>query len=147
MPQRIETGRLVLTPEVEQDAEWFAELLNARGDGAFTIDEARERIAGMDATMEATGVGALVLRTKPHGDPVGYCAIIVGRGSLGEPELAYELLPTAQGSGYATEASSVVGSRFRDRSQSDLVDCSFVERAIVPGPREARVPAQPHDNR
>ncbi|WP_203337709.1 GNAT family N-acetyltransferase [Nocardioides limicola] len=105
LPQRLETERLVLTPEVEQDAEWFAALLNTRAQGEFTVDDARAKIAQMAETMEATGIGALVLRTKPDGDPIGYCAIVVGRGSLDEPELAYELLPRAHGNGYATEAS------------------------------------------
>lgn len=108
MPLRIETERLILTPEVEQDAEWFAELLNARGAGAFTVEDARERIAAATATMRATGIGPLVLRTKPDGHPVGYCAIVIGRGSLGEPELAYELSPQAQGNGLATEAAKAV---------------------------------------
>ena len=108
MPLRIETERLVLTPEEEQDAEWFTELLNARGAGTFTTEEARERIAAMTATIEAIGIGALVLRTRPDDDALGYTAIIVGRGSLDEPELAYELLPRAQGQGYATEASQAL---------------------------------------
>ena len=105
MPLRLETERLVLTPESEQDAEWFTELLNARGAGRFTIDDGRERIAAMATDMAATGIGALVLRTRQDGDALGYCAIIVGRGSLEEPEIAYELLPRAHGHGYATEAS------------------------------------------
>lgn len=36
LPLRIDRERLVLTPEVDQDAEWFAELLNARSVGTFT---------------------------------------------------------------------------------------------------------------
>lgn len=108
MPLRIETERLVLTPEEEKDAEWCTELLNARGAGTFTTEEARERIAAMTATIEAIGIGALVLRTRPDDDALGYTAIIVGRGSLDEPELAYELLPRAQGQGYATEASQAL---------------------------------------
>jgi RimJ/RimL family protein N-acetyltransferase len=105
MPRRIETERLVLTPEEEQDAEWFTELLNTRGTGTFTTEEARQRIAAMTATIEAIGIGALVLRTRLDGDAIGYCAIIIGRGSLEEPEIAYELLPRAHNKGYATEAS------------------------------------------
>lgn len=108
MPQRLETERLILTPEDEQDAEWFTELLNARGAHRFTIEEARERIAAMVAVRATTGIGALVLRTRQDGDAIGYCAIIVGRGSLEEPEIAYELLPRAYGHGYATEASRVL---------------------------------------
>jgi RimJ/RimL family protein N-acetyltransferase len=108
MPLRIETERLVLTPEEEQDAEWFAELLNERGVGTFTVEQARERIVAMAETIRTIGIGALVLRTRSHGEAIGYCAIIVGRGSLEEPELAYELLPRSHGHGFATEAAKAL---------------------------------------
>lgn len=108
MPIRLETERLILTPESDEDAPWLCELLNARGGHQFTINEALGRIADMKKTISETGVGALVLRSRHHGRALGYCAIIVGRGSLEEPELAYELLPNAQGNGYATEAGRVM---------------------------------------
>ena len=64
MSLRIETARLLLTPETMEDAEWFTELLNARGAGTFTIEDARERIRSMTTTIESVGIGALVLRTR-----------------------------------------------------------------------------------
>jgi RimJ/RimL family protein N-acetyltransferase len=105
MRLRIETERLLLTPEEPSDAEWFAELLNTRGAGAFTVADAIDRIDVMTRTIETTGIGALVLRKRPYGEALGYTAIVVGRCSLDEPELAYELLPRAHGQGYATEAA------------------------------------------
>jgi RimJ/RimL family protein N-acetyltransferase len=105
IPLRIETERLVLTPEESSDAGWFAELLNARGTGTFTVADALKRIDVMTDTIETSGIGALVLRKRPDGEPLGYTAIVVGRCSLDEPELAYELLPRAHGHGYATEAA------------------------------------------
>jgi RimJ/RimL family protein N-acetyltransferase len=36
---------------------------------------------------------------------IGYCALVVGRCSLDEPEIAYELLRRFHGHGYATEAA------------------------------------------
>ncbi len=108
LPTRLETERLVLTPEVDDDATWFAHLLTTRGQGTFTVDDARERIRAMGVTMATLGIGALVLRRREDGEPLGYCAIVVGRGTVEEPELAYELLPHAHGQGYATEAARAV---------------------------------------
>ena len=105
MPLRIETERLILTPEEPRDAEWFTDLLNARGTRTFTVADALERIDVMTKTIEITGIGALVLRKRLDGEALGYTAVVVGRGSLDEPELAYELLPRAHGHGYATEAA------------------------------------------
>jgi hypothetical protein len=99
MPLHLETERLVLTPEQASDAEWFAELLNARGTGTFTVADALTRIDVMTDTIETTGIGALVLRKRPDDEALGYTAIVVGRCSLDEPELAYELLPRAHGHG------------------------------------------------
>jgi RimJ/RimL family protein N-acetyltransferase len=108
MPLRIETERLILTPEEPGDAVWFAELLNTRETGTFTVADALERINVMTKTIETTGIGALVLRKRPDGEALGYTAIVVGRSSLDEPELAYELLPRAHGQGYATEAAGAL---------------------------------------
>ena len=108
MPLRIETERLILTPEEASDAEWFAELLNARGTGTFNVADALERIGVMTKTIKDSGIGALVLRKRPDGEPLGYTAIVVGRSSLDEPELAYELLPRVHGNGYATEAAQAL---------------------------------------
>jgi len=43
MPWRIETERLVLTSREEKDAQWLTKLLDARGAGRFTTEEALER--------------------------------------------------------------------------------------------------------
>ena len=108
LPSRLETPRLILTPEHADDAGWFAELVTARGAGEYTVEQARENIAAMAASTAASGIGALALRRRSDGAALGYCAIVVNRCSLEEPELAYELLPWAQGQGYATEAAAAV---------------------------------------
>ena len=105
MPLRLETERLVLTPEEPSDAEWFAELLNTRETGVFTVANAVQRIDAMTEMITTTGIGALVLRKRPEGEALGYTALVVGRCSLDEPELAYELLPRWHRHGYATEAA------------------------------------------
>ncbi|GAA3793849.1 GNAT family N-acetyltransferase [Cellulomonas soli] len=105
LPARLETDRLVMTPEAADDAVWLARLFTARGAGVVSTAEAEDRIVAMQRVVAEHGIGARVLRAKPGREPLGYCAIIVGRGSLAEPELAYELLPEARGMGYATEGS------------------------------------------
>ncbi|MCZ2813774.1 GNAT family N-acetyltransferase [Modestobacter sp. VKM Ac-2979] len=108
MVLRIETERLVLTPEEPADAGWFTELLNARGTGVFTRSDAVERIAAMTETIATSGIGVLAVRRRSDDAALGYCGLVVGRGSLAEPELAYELLRSAHGRGYATEAAHAV---------------------------------------
>jgi RimJ/RimL family protein N-acetyltransferase len=108
MPSRLETERLVLTPETEQDAPWLADLFTARGRGPVSVEHARERVAAMEEVIARLGIGAYVLRPRDGSPPLGYSAIVVGRGSVAEPELGYELLPAAQGRGYATEAARAV---------------------------------------
>src|SRR4051794_17253597 len=99
MPVRIETERLVLTPEVQSDAEWLAELFSARGT-PVSVAEAGARIAAMREMTSDHGIGVMVLRARDTGDPLGYCGIVLGRGSLGEPELAFELHRRAHCQGY-----------------------------------------------
>ena len=58
---------------------------------------------------EGEGSGLLSVERKGAGDVVGYCGVTShGNVSLDEPELAYELLRAAQGSGYAKEAGRAV---------------------------------------
>lgn len=108
MPLRLDTDRLILTPEEPSDAEWLAELFTARGGHRFTLADAEERIAAMQSVVADRGIGVRAIRIRETGDPVGYCGIVVGRGSVREPELAYELLPRVHGRGYATEAARAV---------------------------------------
>jgi len=108
MPPELATERLILTREELADAAWLADLFTARGGGTVTEAEARSRVVAMHELTRAHGIGAYVLRPRSGGAPAGYTAIIVGRGTVEEPEIAYEILPDAQGRGYATEAARVV---------------------------------------
>lgn len=108
MPLRLESERLILTPQVPADAPWLAELFTARGAGVVDVAAALTKIEAMQSLVAELGIGARVLRRRDDGEPLGYCAIVIGRGSVDEPELAYELLPSAHGKGYATEAARVV---------------------------------------
>jgi len=108
MPTELATERFVLTREELADASWLADLFTARGAGTVTEAEARARVAAMHELTREYGIGAYILRPKDGGAPAGYAAIIIGRGTVEEPEIAYELLPKARGHGYATEAASTV---------------------------------------
>ena len=108
MALAIETERLTLRIRDERDAEWYRELVGERGEDFPTLEESRARLARFrDLTIE-TGIGALTICRRAEGDAIGYCALIVGRGSLDEPEIAYELLRRFHGHGYATEAAQAL---------------------------------------
>ncbi len=105
MSLAIETERLTLRLRDEGDAAWYRELLVERGEDSPTLEDSRARLARFrDLTLE-TGIGALAIRRRAEGDAIGYGALVVGRCSLDEPELAYELLQRFHGHGYATEAA------------------------------------------
>lgn len=108
MSLAIETERLTLRLRDERDAEWYRELVGERGEVLPTLDESKARLARFrDQTVE-TGIGALAIRRRAEGDAIGYCALVIGRCTLDEPELAYELLRRYHGHGYATEAAQAL---------------------------------------
>ncbi len=105
MASAIETERLKLRVRDERDAVWYRELIGERGEEIPTLEESKARLARFRAMTKETGIGALAIDRRAEGDTIGYCALIVGRASLDEPELAYELLQRFHGHGYATEAA------------------------------------------
>ena len=108
MSLTIETERLTLRLRDERDAIWYRELVTERGEEMPTLEEATARLARFrDLTVEI-GIGALAICRRAEGDVIGYCALIVGRCSLDEPEIAYELLRRYHGRGYATEAAQAL---------------------------------------
>ena len=108
MALSIETERLTLRLRDERDAAWYRELVGERGEDRPTLEEATARLARFrDLTIEL-GIGALAICRREEGDAIGYCALVVGRCSLDEPEIAYELLRQFHGHGYATEAAGAL---------------------------------------
>jgi RimJ/RimL family protein N-acetyltransferase len=108
MPLDIETERLTLRIRDERDAAWYRELVAERGEDMPTVEEATARLARFrDLTVES-GIGALAICRRAEGDVIGYGALVIGRCSLDEPELAYELLRPFHGHGYATEAGQAL---------------------------------------
>lgn len=74
--------------------------------GHPTVEELAARIRD---NVPAESLGLLAVERKEFGDVIGYCGLIEDMHELeGEPELAYELLRSAWGQGYATEASMAV---------------------------------------
>ncbi|WP_433398255.1 GNAT family N-acetyltransferase [Streptomyces sp. CA-146814] len=112
MAYHLETERLILRPWAESDAAGFSALLSERGDGeTYTVERGRKGIAELLAATETTGIALLPIQRREEGDFIGYCGLIIGRSTLEEPEIAYELFRHAHGRGYATEAArAVVGA-------------------------------------
>lgn len=108
MATAIETERLILRLRDERDAEWYRELVGERGEDTPTVEEATARLARFRDLGTEIGIGALTICLRDGGDPIGYCALIVGRTTLDEPEIAYELLKRYHGHGYATEAAAAL---------------------------------------
>lgn len=163
MARRLETPRLLLTPLEPADAEPYAALIAERGPGArnfgMTVDEVSTLIAEQATAAAASGIGFLALRRRAvqgqrPGDFIGYCGLLIGRGTLDEPEIAYELLRCTHGRGYATEAAaavilaakatgrqrlwSTVGD-WNDASFRVLEKCGFHRDHTVPGDNGAVV--------
>ena len=119
MPSALTTPRLRLRPRDSRDAEWNLELLAehpaaaANPAGQRSIEQERERLDDRRIAAERDGFGLYTIELDDQdgrvpGEPVGYCGLVVGRASAGQPELAYELLRRHVGNGYATEAAAVV---------------------------------------
>jgi RimJ/RimL family protein N-acetyltransferase len=108
MSMDLETDRLTLRPWAAGDAEDYCALVAERDGGAVSVQTTRERIVTQLASTERTGIALLTARRRVEGDFIGYCGLIVGRASVDEPEIAYELFRRVHGQGYATEAARAV---------------------------------------
>lgn len=110
MELHLETERLRLQPWADSDAGELC-TLHCEREGLTqtpTVERARQVIAELCAGTAATGIALLPIRRREEGDFIGYCGLIVGRASVEEPEIAYELFKRAHGHGYATEAARAV---------------------------------------
>ncbi|MEU9362658.1 GNAT family N-acetyltransferase [Streptomyces sp. NPDC048301] len=108
MPYHLETERLVMRPWDESDAPELSALFCERGTEAYSVERARAGIRELLAATTMTGIALLPVRRREEGDFIGYCGLIIGRSTLEEPEIAYELFRRAHGCGYATEAAGAV---------------------------------------
>ncbi|WP_371582794.1 GNAT family N-acetyltransferase [Streptomyces sp. NBC_01314] len=108
MPLQLETARLSLRPWTESDVDAHRVLVAERGGGMPTVEDNRRMIEDQRAASAVTGIALLPVIRRDVGDFIGYCGLTVGRASVDEPEIAYELFQRVHGQGYATEAASVV---------------------------------------
>jgi RimJ/RimL family protein N-acetyltransferase len=108
MGSPLETERLQLRRWAESDVDGYRALVAERGEGMPDTAGIRGRIAAQAAGTARTGLALLAVIRRVEGDFIGYCGLIVGRASVEEPEIAYELNRVAHGHGYATEAARAV---------------------------------------
>jgi RimJ/RimL family protein N-acetyltransferase len=108
MALHLETERLRLRPWAGSDAADLRLLHGERGGALPTVEQARGSIERDLLRSAETGIGLLPIQRRAEGDFIGYCGLIIGRASLEEPEIAYELFQRAHGHGYATEAAHAV---------------------------------------
>lgn len=113
----LETDRLVLRPWRVAEAAPQRELWIERdprvpphrrtdADGHPTVADLAESIR---TNQPSSSIVLLAVERKAAGDVIGYCGLVdSGRGSDGEPELAFELLRRVWRQGYATETSLAV---------------------------------------
>src|SRR5580700_5527285 len=108
MPFHLSTQRLRLRPWAESDVDDYRALVAERGNGVPSVADVQERIATQLAATAQTGLALLPICRRLEGDFIGYCGLTVGRSSIDEPEIAYELFQRVHGRGYATEAARAV---------------------------------------
>ena len=108
MAFQLKTERLELSMWEESDSVWLSKLIGERGVDIPTVDSVRNWLIEMRKKADENGISLLTIRRRNEGDFIGYCGLIIGRSTLEEPEIAYELFRSAHGKGYATEAASAV---------------------------------------
>ncbi|MEY9846550.1 GNAT family N-acetyltransferase [Streptacidiphilus sp. MAP5-3] len=108
MPFHLETERLILELGTGADAEELCALVGERESDGTTVERARAYIEEARVEAAKNGFALLHIRRRDEGDFIGYCGLLIGRGSPEEPEIGYELFKRVHGNGYATEAARVV---------------------------------------
>jgi RimJ/RimL family protein N-acetyltransferase len=105
----IDTERLSLRLRTKDDGECNLKLLSEH-EGATTLSlgDVEQRMVEQYERAHVDGFGLLGIRRRNETSPIGYCGLIIGRATFEEPEVAYEILPTFRGYGYATEAAGAV---------------------------------------
>ncbi|MFD8717784.1 GNAT family N-acetyltransferase [Streptomyces sp. NPDC059629] len=99
---------MTLRQWTEPDIDAHRALVAEWGGGMPSIEDNRRLIEDQRATSALTGIALLPVVRRDVGDFIGYCGLTVGRASVDEPEIAYELFRRVHQQGYATEAAFAV---------------------------------------
>jgi RimJ/RimL family protein N-acetyltransferase len=126
MASELVTDRLTLGPWRAADADAYREMVVERDsrfataprDGTPSRADVLASVERQQQALTDTGIALLVVRV--HEVFAGYCGLIVGRSSIDEPEIGYELLRRFHGNGYATEAARAVVTAAADTGRSRL---------------------------
>lgn len=111
----LETKRLTLSEQTENDAAFILKLMNTPrwlkyiGDrGIRTIEDAQKYIAnGAMKSYKQHGFGFYLTRLKDGNLPVGICGV-VKRDGLEHVDIGFAFLPEYEGKGYGFEAALAV---------------------------------------
>ena len=129
LASEVETARLRMRPWTPSDSDAVRALWEERdprslhvidAEGRPTVEALRVGIESQLAESAQTGLALLAIETKHDGEFIGYCGLIIGKSTLEEPEIAYELFQRAHGNGYATEASRAILSVAQDTGRTRL---------------------------
>lgn len=120
------TQRLILRAPEELDLPTFIEFY-ADGDGSYfyggpkSVEGARDDLASIRDHWTEKGYGVWAIEQKLDGKMVGVCGFQWPTGWL-RRELTWWLLPSAQGQGFATEASLASIDHAHREYKWDLVE-------------------------
>lgn len=115
--EQLVTERLLLRPLRPDDAArqrqmWIERDLRVPAhrrigpDGRPTVEEIA---ADLRQTSSGPGLGLLAIELSASAEVVGWCGLVESSdATAADPEIAFELLRSAQGHGYATEAARAV---------------------------------------
>ena len=111
----LETNRLILAEQTEEDAAFILELMNSPGwlkyigdRGVKTVEDAEKYIAnGAMKSYSQNGFGLYLTRLKNENIPVGICGLIK-RPGLAQVDIGFAFLPQYAGKGYGFESASAV---------------------------------------
>jgi RimJ/RimL family protein N-acetyltransferase len=108
MALHLRTARLQLRPWHPDDAAEYRSLVTERGVPAPSLQDVRARMERQHEQARTRGIALLAVTRQVEADLIGYCGLTVGRATVAEPELAFELFRRVHNNGYATEAAEAV---------------------------------------